>query len=220
MRLEGNVKTGPVSGLTPCYVAFSADGKKFASANERGFIYLWDMQTGKRINEITLDVKTDKPIKTRFVNQHVFTSVVFSQNGKTLANGNHDNTVRTWDAHTGDPLLKLDKHKGNVYCVAFSPDGKTLASCGADNTMRFWDAVSGELIRTLKAHGYISSIAFSPDGKTLASDGGNHTVMLWEVSTGKHLRTLKGHQGSVESVAFSPDGKTLASGSGDGTMLL
>ena len=138
----------------------------------------------------------------------MFTSVVFSPDGKILANGSHDNTVRTWNVHTGDPLLKLDKHKSSVYCVAFSPDGKILASGGADNTVRFWDAVSGELIRTLEAHGFIYSIAFSPDGKMLASDGGNHTVMLWEVNTGKHLHTLKGHRNGVTSVVFSPDGNT------------
>ncbi|MYB02319.1 PQQ-binding-like beta-propeller repeat protein, partial [Candidatus Poribacteria bacterium] len=219
--LEGVTEYQPASIGSPgaCYVAFSPDGKKLAGTYYKGLLYLWDMQTGKRIRTITLNKQTDEHIDMMHGNSK-FTSVTFSPDGSVLAIGCNDNTVRTWDAHTGATLLTLDKHSDTVFSVAFSPDGKILASGSADKTVRFWDAASGELIRTLEEHrGSVNSVAFSPDGKTLASNGGDGTVMLWEVSTGKQLRTLTGHKGSVE-VAFSPDGKTLASGSWDGTVLL
>ena len=147
-------------------------------------------------------------------------SIAYSPNGKMLASGSGDNTVKLWDARSGDLLRTLAGHKWIVHSVAFAPDGNTLASGSGDRTIKIWDVRSGELLRTLEGYkGYVSSVAFAPEGKTLAS-GSDNTVKLWDTRSGELLRTLEGHTDTVLSVAFAPDGKTLASGSTDNAIKL
>lgn len=150
-------------------------------------------------------------------------SVAFSPDGKTLASGSDDKTIKLWNLASGQEIQTLEGHSDWIWTVALSPDGKTLASGSADKTIKLWNIQTRKLIRTLQGHtDGVSSVAFSPDGKILVSGGASKdkTIKLWNLETGKLIRTLEGHSDGVSSIAFSPDGKTLASGSWDKTIKL
>jgi WD40 repeat protein len=146
--------------------------------------------------------------------------LAYSPDGKTLASGGYDQTVRIWKIGSGKESVALGLGPSDhmIWSVAFSTDGKSLATAGSN--VQLWDLSTKAIIFSKRVPGERDfwSVAFSPDGRTLASGSGDNSIRLWDVTTGENTATLPGH--TPMSLAFTRDGKILASGGNDKTIRL
>ena len=140
--------------------------------------------------------------------------VSISPDGKTLATGGLDGTIRLWDVDTGKFVKCLLGHNSYVYRLAWSPDGNTLASAGAhDGSCGLWDVKSGVLRRAIRSpHGVVTFVAWSPNGRQIAFSTGNSGHMLvYDAVRGEFINNDKEREVAlgvpIVSLDWSPDGQ-------------
>ena len=160
-------------------LAFSPDGRLFASASEDQTVKVWDSMTDGTVSIYDPTRWEEKVPQEPFFTFRAYKasvegSLAFSPNGQRLVVPGDKNTVNIWEVTTSGespsgPQLTL--RGAPVRGVAFSPDGRWVASGGGDNSVKLWDAEpGGKPVRTFRGHAsVVRRVAFSPDGKQLAS---------------------------------------------------
>jgi len=150
-------------------------------------------------------------------------SVAYSPDGRFVASGSDDWTLKLWRVSDGMLIRTFRGNTGYVTAVAFSADGQMLAAAGRSypldqSPVTLWRVSDGEQLHVIRGHNdVVTAVSFSPDGQTLVSASRDAAVKLWRTADAELVRTLI-HARGVESVAWSPDGQTIASGGTIGTI--
>jgi WD40 repeat protein/serine/threonine protein kinase/tetratricopeptide (TPR) repeat protein len=159
------------------------------------------------------DVTTRQSVQVNIGAGFSWVSAAASPDGKTLAFGTEERTVKLWDRGKGH--LRTYGHLKEVWCVAFSPDGKVIATGTDDGQVHIWDVFPKPEPKPSAAAGtHFICAAFNRTGQTLALGQSDGKVKLWDTVAGRERAILSGHPAQVRSVAYSADGKWLASASG------
>jgi len=204
--------------------------------------HIWDVKFGVEQNcligdEWPLSAASYSPDGTRIV------TVTFSHDpfGCPIVPELYANSVRIWNAETGDELHRLIGHKYTVTSASFSPDGTRILTASYDNTARIWDAETGDELVCLSGHqDTVYSASYSWDGKHIVTASADHTARIWDAKTGNVLRCLScrdagfclkwdedsgdyvidcvnTHHDAVYSASYSYDGRYIVTGSYDKT---
>ncbi|CAB3405566.1 unnamed protein product [Caenorhabditis bovis] len=151
-------------------------------------------------------------------------SAQFSPDGRNLASGSGDTTVRIWDIELELPQYTLKAHKNWVLCISWAPDATKIASACKNGEINIWNAKTGEQIgKTLRRHKqWITALAWQPMHKDphcrfLASSGKDGNIFIWDIVKGSVVRALSGHTACVTCIRWGGEG-LIYSGSQDRTI--
>jgi WD40 repeat protein len=191
----------------PEVAALSRDGRRVAITFENEAT-VYETQSGKLLSNLKGHAGS-------------IPAVALTADGKTVATGGADKTVRLWDAQTGRELLRLRGHEDQVTGVRFDRSGKLLLSRSRDGTARIWETDSG--IEKIALRGHAKEVAdakFHPDGK-LAVTASGPAIRFWTLEPPPMPDLcLNGHQGAITGIGYSPDGKLAVTVSPDQTARL
>lgn len=203
-------------------VSFHPREQILVSSSLDGTVRLWKKQNDKWKEDETWR-KTSKCSKD---NKSVPVRVVsFSPDGKFIAVGSDDETVKICELDDGNLIKTLKGHQDIINSLSFSPNGQIIATASSDGTIKLWKWQDSKVITEDKKtfeNDRVGSVQFSPNGNyILAGSLDKGTLKLWEWN-GKQLTGGKLLQNSdgVETVNFSPDGQIFASSGWDNIVKL
>jgi len=150
-------------------------------------------------------------------------ALVFLCDGKTLASGGADGTVRLWQVSTGQQLRQWrasSAKEPNLTLLSSSVDGKVLLSMAVADGVRLWDPETGKEIRSFASGETIVAAGLTADSKTLVTAGPDRLLRRWDVATGKERGRFEVPPHEAGYFVVAADGKTVTSSSPQGTFVV
>ena len=226
-------------------VAFSPDGRKYATAGRKQPLRIFDSQSGRLIHELAhpadqtalafrpsdgallaagedgtarlWDLGHDCKIGLDLVHGAPIRSVAISADSRLAVTAGDDGRALIWKLGANEPVGSVE-HPGGIRDVAFAAQGEALFTGCADGKARLWDIQSRRLLREFVVGRVVNAVAASPDGRILAAGGANRMVSCWDAASGDLLDQKSERQsGFVLDLAYRPDSQAIAIGLGDGT---
>jgi WD40 repeat protein len=204
LTFEGKVKLQLWMPDRPSYLDCSGDGKYLLAIGTKGWVYKWDIATGKLLWSIQHGSQANNLVVSH--NSNFFLIQAWSEKA---------GTYKQLICETATGKVLREGLSSRYDLLTLSPDDKYFLTTSNDQKVRLWSLESGKEISIFQANaGKILSMSFSPDGRFIIIKGEDDWVRFWQTSTGKPLCALSRFDDGSWAVV-DPQGRYDASNAGD-----
>ena len=133
----------------------------------------------------SLDMTSSKCNATLHGHTFSVNCVTISSDGKMIASGGNDSTVKVWDMDSGSSYVTRQNHGQYVISVAFSPDGRWIVSGSVGRSQH------GSCLATLQDHSEsVTCVSISPNGQKIVSGSDDFAVKVWDMASSMRAKSL------------------------------
>lgn len=191
-------------------LAFSDDGKSFASISADGVVRRYDVATRtERAGALKAGVRTTAA---------ALCGDAVAALGRSAEGPWRD--IQLWDIGTGKQRRGLSSHRDLISALSFDASGQRLLSGGEGGEVKLWAADQGRVLHVLSTkRAPISAVALASDGRVAVAGTRTGKLRVWDARRGTLLRETKAHKNAVVGLTIAVDGQRLLSGDDDSAVL-
>ena len=237
---DGKLLTNLTGHQSPIQsISFSKSGKQLVSADTKGEIRIWSLDSMKQMKFIDglewistvcftpdskfilgeysydkkvniWDTETGELVATLPVNLQIGSMDISPDGSKIALSCYHK--IQIWSLISKKELISIDDNSVNGFGIKYSNDGKKLAVGLGNGEIKLFDPETLQLLTTLQGHFKpVLSVSFSKDNKYLVSGSSDQMIKVWNLQTQKELKSLiNEHKGTVQAVSFNPTANSFA----------
>ncbi len=208
---------------------FLPDGQHILSESVNAETYIWDLNTGKRIQNPSLQINEKyRSIAYSSDGQRLLTQVMGVGDIHVMYSNTapkqyrhhlgHQPIYHVWDVRTGE-MLQTIRTQDLLRSIVLSKDGSKVIGSTSDGLIHVWDVQTGKITTTIEVEHWSSIHYFvlGSDDKWIAVYASqSNTIDLWDIQIGVIIQTLECPLKLFYPVHFSSDGNSILTGNTKG----